>query len=394
MYNQKMHALGSNRSVIRELFEFGKIFAQEKGADKVFDFSLGNPNVPAPESVREALQELISYPDSTTIHGYTSAQGDINVLKTVANSIKTRFGIDMPHNLIYMTVGAAAALTITLNALYEDGDEVLINAPYFPEYRVFSTAAGYKCVEIEANSDMTLNLEVIASKINSKTKAIIVNSPNNPTGVVYSEEQIKGLCEILATKSKEIGHPIFLISDEPYREIVYDNAFVPYLMNYYDDTIVCYSYSKSLSMPGERIGYIAISPKCTDSTDIYYAVCGAGRSLGYVCAPNLFQKVIAKCIDSVGDIDAYKRNRDLLLNNLTSFGYECIQPQGAFYLFVKAPNGDAGSFSETAKKYGLLLVPSDSFGIKGYVRISYCVSYDMISRSLPYFNELMGEYVR
>ena len=388
-----MHALGSNRSVIRELFEFGKIYAQEKGADKVFDFSLGNPNVPAPNCVKEALKELIEYPDSTYIHGYTSAQGDKAVLEKVANDIKNRFNVDMTSDLIYMTVGAAGALTITLNALSNENDEFIVLAPFFPEYKVFIASANAKSVVVQPKDDMHVDFLSLTSAITERTKGIIINSPNNPSGVVYTENEIKSLCAILGAKSTEYGHPIFLISDEPYREIVYDGVEVPYLMNYYENTIVCYSYSKSLSLPGERIGYIAVSPKCIEKNNIYYAICGAGRSLGYVCAPNLFQKVIAKCIGATGDIEAYKQNRDLLYENLTAYGYDCIKPNGAFYLFVKSPEPDAKAFSEKAKNYGLLLVPSDSFGIEGYVRISYCVSNDMIKRSLPYFKKLMEEYL-
>lgn len=392
MYNQRMHKLGSNRSVIRELFEYGKIMAKEQGEDKVFDFSLGNPSVPAPEEVRTALQELIAIPDSVKIHGYTSAQGDASVRQTVAENINRRFHAGVTPDLIYMTVGAAASLSVTLSALFEEGDEFIVFAPFFPEYRVFIENAGGKVVVVDAGENMGLNLTELGKKITPRTKGVIVNSPNNPSGAVYSPEQIKGLCAILSAKSKEYGNPIFLISDEPYREIVYDDVCVPYLMNEYEDTIVCYSYSKSLSLPGERIGYVAVSPKCVEKENVYAAICGAGRSLGYVCAPALFQRVIAKCIDCVGDIEAYKRNRDLLCAALSEYGYEFVKPDGAFYLFVKALEPDANAFSDRAKKLGLLLVPSDTFGVKGYVRISYCVSYDLIERSLPAFKALAASY--
>ena len=392
MYNKKMYKLGSNRSVIRELFEYGKIMAKEQGEDKVFDFSLGNPSVPAPEEVRKELEELVSFPDTVKIHGYTSAQGDLSVRKAISDNINRRFGVKMTPDLIYMTVGAAASLSITLRALNEDKDEFIVFAPFFPEYRVFIENAEGVPVVIPAGKNMSLDLVSFEKALTKNTKGVIINSPNNPSGAVYSEEQIKTLCDILRSKSKEYGHPIFLISDEPYREIAYDGVFVPYLMNYYDDTVVCYSYSKSLSLPGERIGYIAVSPKCTESGGLYAAICGAGRSLGYVCAPALFQRVAAKCVDCVGDIAAYKKNRDLLTKGLQEYGYEFVTPSGAFYLFVKALEEDANAFSERAKKLGLLLVPSDTFGVKGYVRISYCVSYDLIERSMPLFKRLAESY--
>ena len=392
MYNERMYKLGSNRSVIRELFEYGKIMAEKVGAENVFDFSLGNPNVPAPEEVRDALKELIDQPDSTVIHGYTSAQGDFSVRKTIADYINERFSVGITPDLVYMTVGAAASLEITLSALKEDGDEFVVFAPFFPEYRVFIENTGASVTVIGAGENMSLDLGALKDKITPKTKGVIINSPNNPSGAVYSEEQIEKLCCILSEKEKEYGHPIFIISDEPYREIVYDGVKVPYLMNCYDDTVVCYSYSKSLSLPGERIGYIAVSPKCAEKQNLYYAICGAGRSLGYVCAPSLFQRVVAKCVRSVGDVASYKRNRDLLCSALSEYGYEFVKPDGAFYLFVKALEEDANAFADRAKKLGLLLVPSDSFGVKGYVRISYCVSYDLIKRSLPQFKKLSESY--
>ena len=394
MFNKKMYKLGSNRSVIRELFEYGKKLAEVKGPENVFDFSLGNPNVPAPESVRTALSELISFPDSTVIHGYTSAQGDATVRKIIADYINERFNTKFSPDLIYMTVGAAASLTITLSALNEDNDEFIVFAPFFPEYKVFIENAGGVPVVVSAGKNMSLNIEELKTKITPKTKGIIINSPHNPSGVVYSEEQIRELSAVLGAKSSEYGTHIFLISDEPYREIVFDGITVPYLPNYYDDTVVCYSYSKSLSLPGERIGYIAVSPRCYECTQFYYTICGAGRSLGFVCAPSLFQRVVAQCVRETGDINAYRENRDVLYNALCEYGFECIHPQGAFYLFVKSPEKDASSFSEKAKKLGLLLVPSDSFGVEGYVRVSYCVSLEMIKRSLPVFKILAEEYFK
>lgn len=395
MFNQDMYKLGSHRSVIRELFEFGKKRMAEVGADKVYDFSLGNPNVPAPECVRQAILELTQRPDSTSLHGYTSAQGDAAVRKAVADSINRRFGAGVSPDAIYMTCGAAASLTITLNALNEGNDEFILLAPYFPEYSVFVTAAGGKPVVVPFDkTDFSPDLAAFEKAVTPATKAVIVNSPNNPSGTVYSEKTLLAMCDILRKKEAEFGRPIVLIADEPYRELVYGDVEVPYLMNLYDDTVVCYSYSKSLSLPGERIGYIALSPNLADVGGVYAAVCGAGRALGYVCAPNLFQQVVAKCVDAVPDIAAYKRNRNLIYNALTEMGYECVRPDGAFYLFVKALEPDANAFADRAKNLGLLIVPGDDFGAKGYVRISYCVNYDMIKRSLSAFRELKESYAR
>ena len=392
MYNKRMQNLGSNRSVIRELFEYGKIMASKVGKENVFDFSIGNPNVPAPSSVKESLLKYIEYPDSTVIHGYTSAQGDAGVRKTISDHIKDAFGANVSPDFIYCTCGAAASLTISILALTEPGDNFIVFAPFFPEYKVFIENAGAEARIVSAGENCSLNLNELKEKIDSHTKGVILNSPNNPSGVVFSEQQIKELTRILTEKSAEYSNHIFLIADEPYREIAYDGIKVPYLMNYYKDTIVCYSYSKALSLPGERIGYIAVNPEAYEAQNIYYAVCGAGRSQGYVCAPSLFQRVIADNINATGDIEQYKKNRDLLYNSLVEYGYDCVKPQGAFYLFVKAPEADANAFSNKAKQLGLLLVPSDTFGVKGYVRISYCVSYDMIKRSLPKFKELMEQY--
>ena len=393
MYNEKMHHLGSVRSVIRELFEFGKKRAQEVGADKVYDFSLGNPSVPAPDCVNEAIVELVTSMPSTALHGYTSAQGDASVRGAIAGYINERFGTKLTGDSIYMTVGAAASLCITLRALSDGKDEFITVAPFFPEYTVFTEATGAKLKVVPIKKeDFQVDLVELEKAVTPLTKGIILNSPNNPSGVVYTEETIKGVTAILEAKQKEFGHPIYLISDEPYRELVYGDVKVPYLMNYYDNTIVCYSYSKSLSLPGERIGYIALSDKLQEERDIYAAVCGAGRALGYVCAPSLMQRVVEKCLRATPDISEYKKNRDLVYGALTEMGYDCVKPDGAFYLFVKALEEDAGAFSERAKELGLLIVPGDSFGAPGYVRISYCVSYDMIKRSLPAFQKLIDSY--
>ena len=394
-YNQKMFGLGSKRSIIREIFEYSKKRASEIGAENVYDFSLGNPSVPAPADVNEAIRELIDKESSVLLHGYTSAQGDYNVRSVISESINKRFGVEISPNLIYMTCGAAASLSISLKAVVEDGagDECIVFAPFFTEYRVFIENAGARIV-ISNPAEKTLQIDIddFESRINEKTKAVIVNSPNNPSGVVYTEETVKALCEVLKRKSKEYGRTIYLLADEPYRELVYSDVNVPYLMNYYDDTLVCYSYSKSLSLPGERIGYIAVSPKMEDAENIYLAVCGAGRSLGYVCAPSMFQHVIAKCIDAKVNVEAYRENRDILYKNLTDYGYECVKPDGAFYLFVKALEDDAYKFFERAKAHEILVVPCDDFGVNGYVRIAYCTDKSKVEGALPAFKALVEEY--
>ena len=394
-YNQKMFGLGSKRSIIREIFEYSKARAAEIGAEKVFDFSLGNPNVPAPAEVNDTIRELLDTENSVLLHGYTSAQGDAGVRKIIADRINEKFGVGISPNLIYMTCGAAASLSICLKAVIEEGegDECIVFAPFFTEYRVFIENAGGKIV-VSQPEEKTFQVDIadFESKITPSTKAVIVNSPNNPSGVVYSEETVKALCEVLQRKSKEYGKVIYLIADEPYRELVYSDVKVPYLMNYYSNTLVCYSFSKSLSLPGERIGYIAVSPTMEDGSNIYLAVCGAGRSLGYVCAPSLFQQVIARCIDAKVNVEAYRENRDLLYNNLTAYGYECVKPDGAFYLFVKALEDDAYAFYERAKTHEILVVPCDDFGVKGYVRIAYCTSKQTVLGALPAFEALAKEY--
>jgi aspartate aminotransferase len=389
-----MYALGSRRSIIREIFEYCKTRAGEIGADKVFDFSIGNPSVEPPKEISDTISELIKNENSVLLHGYTSAQGDLGTREAVANDINTRFGAGVSANNIYMTCGAAASLSISLKAVIEDeNDECIVFAPFFTEYRVFISNAGGKIV-ISEPEDKTLQIDVadFESKINKNTKAVILNSPNNPSGVVYTEEKIKAVCDVLRRKSEEYGRVIYLIADEPYRELVYSGVDVPYLMNYYDNTLVCYSYSKSLSLPGERIGYIAVCPKMTDCQSIYLAVCGAGRSLGYVCAPSMFQQVIARCINAKVNVEAYKENRDLLYDNLTSYGYECVKPDGAFYLFVKALEEDAYKFYERAKAHEILVVPCDDFGVKGYVRIAYCTAKSTVIGALPAFEALATEY--
>ena len=361
MINEHMMDLGSRRSTIRELFEYGNSRAAIVGRENVFDFSIGNPNVPAPEAVRQAIYAEAAG-DPVALHGYTSAQGAADVRGALADSLNKRFGTDYTGDSLYLTAGAAAALSCAFKAIVCEGDEIVVFAPYFPEYKMF----------IESGAG--------------------VNSPNNPSGAVYSEQTIKRLADMLRGKEKEYGHPIYLISDEPYREIVYDGVQVPFVPHFYDDTIICYSYSKSLSLPGERIGYVLGPPAAADSKALYAAVCGAGRALGYVCAPSMFQRVAARCADQTSDIAVYQINRDLLFNGLTSMGYHCVKPDGAFYLFPQTLEADDRAFSERAKKYDLLVVPGADFGAPGHMRISYCVKTETIERALPLFERLAKEY--
>ena len=393
MINETMKELGNKRSVIREIFEFGNRRRAEIGAENVYDFSLGNPNVPAPEAVNRTMIELLQTKSDMYLHGYTSAQGAIDTREAVAADLNRRFGTAFHKDNFYMTCGAAASLKISLTALYTPRDEVIAFTPFFPEYRVFVETCGAKLVTAASDQDtFQIDFEVLKPLITEKTKAVIVNSPNNPSGVVYTAETVTKLAELLRAKEAEFGHAIYLIADEPYRELVYDGMDVPYLTKYYRDTIVCYSYSKSLSLPGERIGYILVPDEVTDAKDIYAAVCGAGRALGYVCAPSLAQHVIASCTGMVSDLNVYRLNRDLLIDSLTEFGFTCIHPDGAFYLFMKSPVADAGAFCEKAKDFDLLLVPADSFGTPGFVRIAYCVSTEMIRNSLPAFRKLAESF--
>ncbi len=392
MLNEQMYEYGSKSSVIRELFAYGLERRKIVGEDKVYDFSIGNPSIPAPAEVKEALLELLEEP-AEALHGYSPAAGDPEVRKTLADSVNRKFGTRYTADNFYMTVGAAASLSISVKALTNPGDEFITFAPFFPEYAVWVETADAKLVVTPADTaDFQIDFEAFEKLLSPKTKGIILNSPNNPSGVVYSEETIQRLSELLAKKQKEYGTSIYLITDEPYREIVYDGMEVPFVPNYYKNTLVCYSYSKSLSLPGERIGYIIVPDEADDGKKVMAAVAGAGRALGYVCAPVLFQKAIACCVDVPCDVSAYKKNRDLLYHGLTDLGYECVRPQGAFYLFVKSPEPDAKAFSERAKKYDVLVVPGDSFGCTGYVRVSYCVSEQTIKDALPVFAEIMKEY--
>ena len=393
MINETMYGLGSKSSVIRELFAYGLERKKIVGADKVYDFSLGNPSIPAPHQVKDALMQLLEEP-AEVLHGYSPASGDPKVKQMLAESVNRRFGTHFSGDNFYMTVGAAASLNISINAITNPGDELITFAPFFPEYTVWVENAGAKLLINPADTkSFQIDFDAFEKLLSPKTKGVIINSPNNPSGVVYSEETIQKLSAVLERKEQEYGHTIYLISDEPYREIVYDGLEVPYVTKYYKDTFVCYSYSKSLSLPGERIGYIIVPDEMADSKRVMAAVNGAGRALGFVCAPVLFQRAVAMCADVPSDIEAYARNRDLLYNGLTELGYECVRPQGAFYLFVKSPekSGDAGEFSERAKKHDVLIVPSDSFGCPGYVRISYCVAEKTIVDSMPEFKAIMEE---
>lgn len=395
--NEKMLGLGASRSVIREIFEYAKLRKAEIGNDKVFDFSIGNPSVPAPECVKNELISILESTDSVALHGYTSAQGDASVREAISDFIEKTYNTDdtpiSTPDLIYITSGAAAALTCSLTALLNKDDEVIVLAPFFPEYRVFVERTGAKLVPVMCNNEtFRPDFDKIKSAINEKTVAMIVNSPNNPTGVVYPEEDIKKLSDILSKKSKEIGHPIYIIADEPYRELVYGNTSVPYIPNFYDNTIVCYSLSKSLSLPGERIGYVSVSPRATEAKNIYLSVCGAGRSLGFVCATSMFQFMMARCLGQTSDISVYENNRNILCSALRDNGYTVVSPDGAFYLFVKALEKDAKAFCERAKEFELLLVPSNDFGCEGYVRIAYCTSEKQIRDSLPAFKKLAESY--
>ena len=391
MLPEKTLAWGLSRSCIRELAEYGARRKAEIGAENVYDFSLGNPSVPSPEIVNASIAELIK-DDSVNIHGYTTAAGILSLREKLAADLNSRFGLELTPDLFYVTCGAAASLTVTLKAILFPGDEVITVAPFFPEYRVFVEAVGGVLKVVPAAPDFQIDLDAFEKLLSDKTKAVIINSPNNPSGAVFSEDCIKGLAAIMKRHEEKTGETLYLISDEPYREIVYGDITVPCTMNYYDDAIICYSFSKSLSVPGERIGYIAVSNKLNDCRNVYASIMGAGRSLGYVNPPSLFQRVIERSVGQTSDISEYRKNRDLLCNGLKEIGYEYVEPQGAFYLFVKALEPDALAFSERAKKHELLIVPSDDFGCTGYVRLAYCVATSTIEKAMPAFKALYEEY--
>lgn len=391
--SQRMLNLGTARSEIREAFAFAQARAAEVGAENVDDFSIGNPSVPAPATVAEAVHKLVDAIDPIKLHSYTPAQGDGQARQALAEDLNRRFGTNYTADNFYLTAGAAGALCCALSALSCPGDTFITFAPYFPEYKVFVESAGAELVTVPADiEDFQIDFAAFDQALTPNTKGVIINSPNNPTGVVYSEATIQKLAQVLTEKSKEYGHTIWLISDEPYREIVYRDTPLPWVPNYYPNTLVCYSYSKSLSLPGQRIGYVLVPPQAEDADIVYAAVCGAGRALGYVCAPSLFQLVAAECTGQTADIEIYHKNRDLLLNALRDMGYTCAQPDGAFYLFPRSLEPDARAFCERARKYDLVLVPGDSFGCPGHVRISYCVPTEQIQRALHKFEQLAAEY--
>ena len=392
MFNKTAYGLGSVRSYIREVFEYGRQQAKIVGEENVFDYSLGNPSIPAPEKVNESIINILNTESSIKVHGYTSGPGDDCIRQAVAKNLTERFGkVIRPANLFF-TCGAAPALMTALTALACEDSEVIAIAPFFPEYKPFIESSGNKFVMVPADTtNFQIDLAALESLVNEHTQAIIINSPNNPSGVVFSKETLEKVGAILGAAAEKYGHPVYIIADEPYRELVYDGVEVPFIPNVYKDTIVCYSWSKSLSLPGERIGYVMVADDVTDAPELTAAVAGAARMLGHVCAPSLIQKAVALCCDIMPDLEAYDVNRNLLYNGLTEIGYECAKPQGAFYLFVKAPGGDAMAFAEKAKNKNLLIVPSDSFGVPGYFRLSYCVSKEMIERSLPAFKEVFND---
>ena len=392
MYNASAYALGANRSCIRDLFEYGRARAAVVGPENVFDFSLGNPSIPAPPQVNEAVREILADTNPLLVHGYTSAVGDLEARAAISRDLNARFGADTAPEDFFLGCGAAPELTAVFRALAVPGGELLVQAPYFPEYLPFAREAGLIFRPIPADvPDFQIRLDALEAMLSPAAQAVLVNSPNNPSGVVYTRQTLTSLGKLLERKSREYGHPIYIISDEPYRELTY-GAEVPFLPLIYPNTVVCYSYSKSLSLPGERIGYVYVPRQAEDHRELYAAIAGAARSMGHVCAPSLWQKVVARCVGLRPDLDAYDRNRRKLYEGLTEMGYETARPDGAFYLFVKAPGSDAAAFSERAKKHDLLVVPGDGFGCPGYFRLCYAVSYDTICRSLPVFRAVLEEF--
>ena len=395
MVNQKFYQLGTAPSVIRELFAYGLEQAKTVGPENVFDYSLGNPSIPAPAKVNQSIHDILNDTDSIKVHGYSMACGFDSAREAIAANLNRRFGTDLKAGNLFLTCGAAPGLIAVIKALLaEEDSEIMVVAPFFPEYRPFTESNGGHLVVVPADTDaFQIDLDQVERRLTPRTQAIIINSPNNPSGVVYTEETLKGLAALLERKSTEYGHPIYIIADEPYRELVYGGVKVPFIPCLYKNTIVCYSYSKSLSLPGERIGYVYVPGFAEDADAVYAAISGAARIMGHVCPPTLMQKVIEYCAEERPDLVAYDENRNLLYSSLREMGYECAKPDGAFYLFVKAPNGDANAFSEKAKlEHNLLVVPADGFGCPGYFRLSYCVANDMIQRSLPAFKAMIESY--
>ncbi|WP_270573533.1 pyridoxal phosphate-dependent aminotransferase [Candidatus Collinsella stercoripullorum] len=391
MINETMYARGAESSIIREIFSYGLERKAQIGADKVFDYSLGNPSVPAPAAVRASIERSLALP-SDELHGYTPAPGLPEARRAVAESLNRRFGTSYGMGDVFMTVGAAASVSMCVHALANPGEEVIVIAPYFPEYAVWIEKAGAACVEVLADqTTFQIDPAAVAAAITPRTAAVIIDSPNNPTGAVYTRETLESLAAVLEEANAGREQPIFLISDEPYREIVY-GAEVPWVPSIYEDTVVCYSYSKSLSLPGERVGWVLVPNTCPLAARVMPAVAGAARTLGFVCAPSLFQRVVADCVDEPSDVEAYARNRELLTSALSEYGYTYVEPDGAFYLWVKALEPDAGAFCERARAHELLAVPSDSFGVPGWFRLGYCIDREVIERSLPAWKLLAEEY--
>ena len=393
MVNNKMYELGTKKSTIRTIFEFGRKRAAEVGEENVYDFSLGNPNVPTPDFIKDAAVDILTNMEPAAIHGYTVAPGNPQVRKALADSINSRFGMNIAEKNLFMTAGAAASITICFKALSQPEDEYITFAPFFPEYRAFVESVGGKLVVVPAQpEDWQIDFAAFEQLVTKHTKAVIVNSPNNPSGAVYSEATIKKLAEILQAKEKEYNHPIFIIADEPYREIAFEGYTVPYIPKYYANTLVCYSYSKSFSLPGERIGYIVVPDSVADFEKVYGAVAGAARVLTHVNAPSLWQLVVGRCADKPSDISTYVKNGQLLYQGLIDAGFDCVKPQGAFYLFPKCLEEDDYAFCKRAQKYDLLLVPGTDFGCPGYFRAAYCIKTETIEKSLPLFKKLAAEY--
>ena len=391
MYNETMYERGNAPSAIRELFAYGMERKAQIGEDKVFDFSIGNPSVPAPDSVAETIRELADMAPAQ-LHAYSAAQGLESTRGAIAENLNKRFGTHYTADNLYLTMGAAACLSACFTALIKPGDEIIVIAPYFPEYRIWIEFAGGVCVEVPAREDnFQIDLDALEQAITEKTKAVVINTPNNPVGTVYTRETLEGLADVLVQAEQRFGHDIYLISDEPYRELTY-GVEVPWVPAIYPNTLVCYSWSKSLSLPGDRIGYVLVPNEVHDSREVYLAVCGAGRSLGYICAPVFFQRVIERCVDEPTNVEAYAVNREILTHALDELGYEYIEPDGAFYLWIKALEPDAQAFSNKAKEHELLLVPSDSFGVDGWVRAGYCIDKSTIEHSIPAFAALKADY--
>lgn len=391
MYNETMYERGNAPSAIRELFAYGMERKAQIGEDKVFDFSIGNPSVPAPDSVAETIRELADMAPAQ-LHAYSAAQGLESTRAAIAENLNKRFDTHYTADNLYLTMGAAACLSTCFTALIKPGDEIIVIAPYFPEYRIWIEFAGGVCVEVPAREDnFQIDFDALEQAITEKTKAVVINTPNNPVGTVYTRETLEGLADVLVQAEQRFGHDIYLISDEPYRELTY-GVEVPWVPAIYPNTLVCYSWSKSLSLPGDRIGYVLVPNEVHDSREVYLAVCGAGRSLGYICAPVFFQRVIERCVDEPTNVEAYTVNREILTHALDELGYEYIEPDGAFYLWIKALEPDAQAFSNKAKEHELLLVPSDSFGVDGWVRAGYCIDKSTIEHSIPAFAALKADY--